>query len=69
MTEAPDREFDALLEYLKRTRGFDFNAYKPPSLKRRIEKRMAVVGIEGFSHYLDYLEVHPEEFPALFDTS
>jgi len=67
MTDAQDRDFDALLEYLKRTRGFDFNAYKPPSLKRRIEKRMQTAGIDGFAHYLDYLEVHPEEFAALFD--
>jgi two-component system, chemotaxis family, CheB/CheR fusion protein len=69
MTDAPtsDPEFDALLEYLKRTRGFDFNAYKPPSLRRRIEKRMHAIGIDGFAHYTDYLEVHPDEFAALFD--
>jgi two-component system CheB/CheR fusion protein len=67
MTDAPDREFDALLEYLKQTRGFDFNAYKPPSLQRRIVKRMQAVGVQGFANYMDYLEVHPDEFAALFD--
>jgi two-component system, chemotaxis family, CheB/CheR fusion protein len=62
-----EREFDALLEYLKRTRGFDFNAYKRPSLMRRVQKRMATVSIDGFANYTDYLEVHPEEFAQLFN--
>jgi two-component system CheB/CheR fusion protein len=67
MTDTATRDFDALLDYLQRTRGFDFNAYKPPSLRRRIAKRMQAVGIAGFATYMDYLEVHPDEFAALFD--
>ena len=36
MTDAEEaRGFDALLEYLKRTRGFDLSAYKRASLMRR----------------------------------
>src|SRR5262245_59649561 len=61
-------EFEALLDYLKRSRGFDFAAYKRPSLTRRISKRMSDVSVEGFTRYMDYLEVHPEEFAHLFDT-
>src|SRR5436190_10772140 len=68
MTEATDApDFEVLLEYLKRTRGFDFAAYKRPSLMRRIQKRMQAVGIGGFTAYLDYLEVHPDEFAELFN--
>jgi len=63
-----EREFERLLEYLKRNRGFDFTGYKRPSLARRIEKRMGTVGVDGFQEYVDFLEVHPEEFPALFNT-
>src|SRR3954470_8929548 len=63
-----DRELETLLEYLKRNRGFDFGGYKRPSLARRIVKRMADVGIGSFPDYIDYLEVHPEEFAALFNT-
>src|SRR5262245_52224878 len=66
-TPTESREFDALLEYLKRTRGFDFTAYKRPSLMRRIRKRMQTVNIESFSGYIDELEVHPEEFVQLFN--
>ncbi len=69
MTLAPDatNEFDRLLEYLKRTRSFDFTAYKRASLIRRVEKRLQMVGIASFGDYTDYLEVHPEEFVQLFN--
>ena len=60
--------FDALLAHLRRTRGFDFSAYKRSSLKRRIEKRMGTVGLADYESYLDHLEVHPDEFGALFTT-
>jgi two-component system CheB/CheR fusion protein len=61
-------DLEALLSFLKRTRGFDFTGYKRPSLERRISKRLKTVGCQGFGDYLDYLEVHPEEFPELFNT-
>jgi two-component system, chemotaxis family, CheB/CheR fusion protein len=64
----PDAAFEALLQFLKRTRGFDFTGYKRASLERRFRRRMDAVGLESFGDYLDYLEVHPEEFQALFDT-
>ena len=67
MSEVQHREFDSLLEYLRRTRGFDFGAYKRPSLMRRVHKRMQSVNIERFGDYTDYLEVHPEEFAQLFN--
>jgi two-component system CheB/CheR fusion protein len=66
--DAPDPDFEALLDYIHRSRGFDFTGYKRSSLTRRMAKRMQVVGVEGFGPYVDYLEVHPEEFRALFDT-
>ncbi|MBD2020062.1 PAS domain-containing protein [Leptolyngbya sp. FACHB-36] len=61
-------EFEALLEYVKRNRGFDFTGYKRSSLMRRVNKRMQMVGIDGYNTYLDYLEVHPDEFQHLFNT-
>lgn len=60
-------DFEALVEYLKQSRGFDFTSYKRPSLKRRIDKRMQMVGVEGYEQYMDYLEVHPDEFSYLFN--
>src|SRR5947209_9196317 len=66
--EREDPAFEELLAYLRRTRGFDFGGYKRPSLERRVRKRMQAVGIHTFPEYVDYLEVHPDEFVHLFDT-
>jgi len=60
--------FEALLDYLKRSRGFDFNGYKRPSLTRRVRKRLETLAIPTFEEYVDYLEVHPGEFAELFNT-
>jgi len=62
------RDFTALLEYLRENRGFDFTGYKPSSLMRRIGKRMQMVNVQGYVNYIDYLEVHPDEFTHLFNT-
>jgi two-component system, chemotaxis family, CheB/CheR fusion protein len=70
MNPAPnqDAKFEQLLEYLRQSRGFDFTGYKRPSLMRRVEQRMQAVKIRNFGDYVDYLEVHPEEFAFLFNT-
>lgn len=58
----------ALNEYLKRKRGFDFTGYQPASIERRVQKRMGAIGVSNYADYVDYLEVHPEEFEILFNT-
>ncbi|MEH1959917.1 MAG: CheR family methyltransferase [Nostoc sp.] len=69
MTSAEkDPEFENLLIYLRQNRGFDFTGYKRSTLMRRVSKRMQSFTIENFEEYLDYLEVHPEEFNYLFNT-
>src|SRR4051794_505876 len=71
MTAAPEpsaEPLEVLLAHLKATCGFDFTGYKRTSLERRIQKRMEAVGIANYGDYLDYLELHQDEFPALFDT-
>jgi two-component system, chemotaxis family, CheB/CheR fusion protein len=61
-------EFEALLAYLKQSRGFDFTAYKRSSLMRRVQVRMQTMGVKGYAAYLDFLQVDPEEFTRLFNT-
>jgi len=69
MTEAPESpEFERLLQFLRETRGFDFSGYKRTTLLRRIEKRMAQVGVKGHGPYLEHLQAHPDEFGTLFNT-
>jgi two-component system CheB/CheR fusion protein len=64
----PDPAFEALLLHLRDTRGFDFTGYKRSSLSRRVHRRMAQVQITDYGEYLDHLELHGEEFTALFNT-
>jgi two-component system CheB/CheR fusion protein len=59
--------FEALMEFLKRARAFDFSGYKRASLQRRFARRMDIIGIESYGDYLDFLQVHPDEFEELFD--
>jgi len=60
-------EFEKLIEHLRDTRGFDFTGYKRASLLRRVSLRCSELGIDSFRAYLDYLQVHTEEFGALFN--
>lgn len=67
MTEH-DQKFEALLDFLRQSRGFDFTAYKRSTLMRRCHRRMQTVGAEDYEAYTSYLEAHPEEFEQLFNT-
>ncbi len=67
MDDAVDDDFEALLAYMKEVRGFDFTGYKRASLVRRVDRRMSQVGVGGYADYLDHLQVHPDEFTALFN--
>ncbi|BEL02314.1 PAS domain S-box protein [Actinoplanes sichuanensis] len=66
--QATDPQFEALLVYLKESRGFDFTGYKRSSLMRRVNRRMTQVDATDYPEYLDHLQVHPDEFTALFNT-
>ena len=61
-------EFEHLLDFLKRNRGFDFTGYKRTTLQRRVQRRMETVGIDSYAAYLELLEADTEEFTQLFNT-
>ncbi|MGN6167823.1 MAG: CheR family methyltransferase, partial [Solirubrobacteraceae bacterium] len=67
---APKQEvtLDGLLDFVNQARGFDFSGYKRASVQRRVTKRMSEVGVDSYEEYIDYLELHPEEFASLFNT-
>ncbi|BBX31644.1 chemotaxis protein CheR [Mycolicibacterium mageritense DSM 44476 = CIP 104973] len=66
--EPTDESFEALLRYMRDSRGFDFTGYKRTSLMRRVRHRMDHAGYESFEQYLDVLQASSEEFSALFNT-
>ena len=46
--------------------GHDFSGYKPSTIQRRIERRMAVHQIETIDGYVKFLQQTPPEVEALF---
>ncbi|MBV9515797.1 MAG: chemotaxis protein CheR, partial [Mycobacteriaceae bacterium] len=66
--ELKDEAFEALLRYLRDSRGFDFTGYKRNSLMRRVRHRMDQAGYHTFEEYLDVLQASSDEFAALFNT-
>ena len=68
MTGQTDDAFEALLRYMRDSRGFDFTGYKRTSLMRRVRHRMDQAGHKTFEEYLDVLQASSDEFAALFNT-
>ncbi|HEX2719159.1 MAG TPA: CheR family methyltransferase [Gemmatimonadaceae bacterium] len=67
-TTERDPDFEALLELLKRDRGFDFTGYKRTSLQRRVDKRMQAVGTDDYREYARRLQEDDTEYSELFNT-
>ena len=63
-----EREFEALLYYLKHNWGCDLTGYKRSTLLRRFEHRMQSIDIGSYQDYLRYLQSHSEELMELLDT-
>ncbi|MDR3414508.1 MAG: chemotaxis protein CheB [Formivibrio sp.] len=51
---------------LRAQTGHDFSQYKPNTILRRIERRMAVHQIDAIERYLHYLQQTPAETESLF---
>ena len=57
-----------LLEKVYRDRGHDFRGYKSGTVVRRLERRLQVTGIENYLDYMQFLDVHPEEYERLISS-
>lgn len=55
-----------ILELLQRRTRHDFSLYKPSTLHRRVDRRMAIHDIATLSGYADYLQENPNEIDLLF---
>ncbi len=51
---------------LRAQTGHDFSQYKPSTINRRIERRMAVHQVDSIDNYVKYLQQTPAEIEALF---
>jgi two-component system CheB/CheR fusion protein len=59
-------ELKTIFALLRARTGHDFSQYKPSTIHRRIERRMAVNRLQSIAHYLAFLQKTPDETQALF---
>jgi two-component system CheB/CheR fusion protein len=62
----PETAMKKIFILLRAQTGHDFSHYKPSTINRRIERRMAVNQIESIDGYVKYLQQNPAEVTALF---
>ncbi|HWS89918.1 MAG TPA: PAS domain S-box protein [Pyrinomonadaceae bacterium] len=55
----------AILTQLRMRTGQDFNNYKRPTVRRRIDRRISVAQVADVVEYAHYIREHPEEARAL----
>lgn len=65
-TPKTENELKKIFILLRTQTGHDFSLYKPSTIHRRIERRMAVHQIETVESYVKYLQSRPAEVEALF---
>ncbi|MCB1170300.1 MAG: PAS domain S-box protein, partial [Leptospiraceae bacterium] len=57
---------DQILQLLSQRTGTDFSRYKSATIGRRLERRIAALGLQNLEQYLDALNRKPGELDALF---
>ncbi len=67
LTEPPIKnQIQKIFALIRSKNGHDFSDYKPNTIARRIERRLAVHQIKGLSDYILYLQKNPAEIDMLF---
>ncbi|MFP4541840.1 MAG: chemotaxis protein CheB, partial [Opitutales bacterium] len=61
-----ETEFSAIFELLKQHHGLDFHAYKPTTMRRRIERRMVLRQVRDLEAYAELLRRESDEIEALY---
>lgn len=66
LISASKNMLDKIFVLLRAKSGHDFSQYKPNTMYRRIERRMAIRQIDSISEYVKFLQQIPEELDELF---
>ncbi len=61
-----DQALQKIFVLLRTRTGHDFSLYKPSTIERRIERRMAVNQVDSLDEYVTKLQESPSEVDALF---
>ena len=65
-TAGSDPALGEVFRLLRRFGGVDFAHYKGATVGRRVERRMAVHGLDDIAAYTEHVNEHPEEIEALY---
>jgi len=60
------KQLNKMYGLIRSATGHDFSKYKPNTIQRRIERRLAVHQVQKLSDYIDYMQKTPGEAKALF---
>jgi two-component system CheB/CheR fusion protein len=60
-----DDELRPFLDQIRERTNLDFSAYKRPTIFRRLQRRMAAVGVATLVEYQRYIDRHPDELQRL----
>ena len=63
---AEQSALDQIIVLLRNRSGNDLSLYKPSTLHRRIERRLALIQMDGIAAYVTYLRNNPQELDLLF---
>ena len=64
--EPPADTIDSIFSLLRHRTRHDFSLYKPSTLNRRIERRMAIHNLATVAGYVGFLRQNPQEIDLLF---
>ena len=64
--EANDGQLGRIFTLLRNAKGVDFSLYKPPTIRRRIQRRMALHKVQALENYIDLLKANAGEVDALY---
>jgi two-component system CheB/CheR fusion protein len=64
--DPPTDTIEGIFSLLRQRTRHDFSMYKPSTLNRRIERRMAIHGLNTVAEYVRFLRQNPQEIDLLF---
>ncbi len=65
-SETDARHLREIFGLLRNATGVDFSLYKPGTIQRRTQRRMALLKMENLGLYAEFIRQHPDELAALF---
>jgi two-component system, chemotaxis family, CheB/CheR fusion protein len=63
---AEESQLARIFSLLRASTGVDFNHYKPPTIRRRLRRRMTLHKLEHIDEYIKYLHENPPEVQELY---